>query len=1446
MKKIIAAADLYQTEDKKGSSKYIDEHYQQERYRIYADKVDAPKMQIEVGASDIMELQFEDGSSWICPADQVHEVFAQQRSASGEGFVLPTSLTYTTDQRDIKEVVLKIVTKFVTRKAKKYTHHLKFNIGKTLDEKIKAETGLFSLKEDGENDLILSRFKVDSVQKGPYLLFIHGFCSSVESAFSAIFEDEIKLLWSFMRSYYGENILGFDHHTVSQGPIDNVIELLEALPAEAQLDVMAHSRGGLLADILSKCDARNENIFTEEEMAYFDGTQRKRILELKALAKEKKIRVSKVIRAGSPVRGTYLLSKRLDHFLSAVLSGLGATLGIAGSPFYLPIKEFLLDIVQAKADTSIFPGIAAMVPNSPFQKMLNHHKNYVAGDLFVLEGDTDLGKNVFQSIKVILTNLFFRTGNDFVVNTNSMRFGILREQGAQVFRARDNVINHFRYFSHPESRKAIHAALFSPEMIDDYYLSCSAYELKEQDNKIHRAVTRALSYELGDYELPYKKKQYEEKPDLTDILFHLKEGKTVAKGPQIEVEILHGDLRFGDSLVMVGHLKEDGIVSAEKALNHALNFALEKEYLLGNYPSETNDSRVIYCPDRKPKGAIVIGLGDRLEFNEFHLRKAVYFGALKYANYMHKHCKKDTDDIAGTITSLCVGSGYGGLAMESALSSIIFGIQDANLKIDELNEFCEKNDFDRKKNKRRVKHITRIQFVEKYEHRAREAFYALHRIDELELNFDILAPEKIQLVYGRAKQLRSEDYKGWWHNLVVRKIKEKEGVEESLNAEIEYLSSAGRAKVDERRDFYSIKLVNKLLAEVSRNHQKYVDISNSLFQLLIPNDLKPIFRNQHNVLLKLDQSMANIPWEMIHDKESDKEPTFVNTGLIRQLISKRHDSPEKITRDKSILIIGDPEYTHYDSLPNAKAEAELVRDLFKKRDDWKEPIALINKGFVENSMALINEKYKILHIAGHGEYDPDKNAAGIVMEDTLIDSFFFRKLPNLPEMAFINCCYSGKVDEKFEILIQQRYDFAASIGVALIELGVRAVVITGWAVDDQPAHDFAEKVYQHMLDGESFGAAMQKARKFIYTRYQNSQTWGAYQCYGDPWYTIDSVRSSYEDLKEYYTEDEVLVDLYNLRNEIFKKYNKKWIMSELEGVLKRIQGSEFEKANIYEKVAEIYAELNELDLAIENYKKMQEMDEAIYTVRSLEKLNGILIKQSILKDSREGRNYLGDLGPKSEYDDLYKNVKNLERVIGSRERFYFLGSAAKHLAYARKSNIDTFMLSMRDNYLKAFEMVSAKSPIDYTYSLTMFLTAYYFTDDATANSRIAFAGHQEKIGKVLADTLKKIQSFPKKKKNFWHDIPDINIYTTQMLYSRDMDEISKLSQQIIDDYTRVAKSSGSQRNVQIEIENYEHIQFFVETLGPKSKMKSKLRVLQQKTNAFKRIHSALVKLKKEQ
>ena len=135
-------------------------------------------------------------------------------------------------------------------------------------------------------------------------------------------------------------------------------------------------------------------------------------------------------------------------------------------------------------------------------------------------------------------------------------------------------------------------------------------------------------------------------------------------------------------------------------------------------------------------------------------------------------------------------------------------------------------------------------------------------------------------------------------------------------------------------------------------------------------------------------------------------------------------------------------------------------------------------------------------MAGHGALADDAgNPGGVVLSDgTFLGPSEVGAMRIVPQLVFLNCCHLGAFQS--DAVLSDRANFASGVARRLIEIGVRCVVVAGWAVDDQAARAFAEAFYRALLSRQKFIDAVQQARKaaFAFTGY----TWAAYQCYGDP------------------------------------------------------------------------------------------------------------------------------------------------------------------------------------------------------------------------------------------------------------------------------------------------------------------------------------------------------------
>lgn len=890
--------------------------------------------------------------------------------------------------------------------------------------------------------------------------------------------------------------------------------------------------------------------------------------------------------------------------------------------------------------------------------------------------------------------------------------------------------------------------------------------------------------------------------------------KEIPKDEYLEVSVVHGDLKIASHPVMVGHFKDDGIVNAEAAIDHYYEGNLSDRHRISHYPGAIGESLVLFDPDKNPPGTIVIGLGDPTTLTPYQLRKSVESGVVKYAmhfrdNYITGQGHHIADH-ASSISCLLIGTSYGNLPMEIALNAILTGISKANKLIKTIH---------------RLVPVKSIEFIEIYEHIAQNAFYQLSELERntTSLDLNIRLNKKITKKTGAKRKYQFSVENSWWHNLTSRL--EKDNFKNIPT--IKFTSSSGIARVEEENTFTSQKIIHALLDQMAIEQGVWnKSYSKSLFEILIPNSFKEILRHQNNILWKMDIDTASYPWELFHDIDIDANPTFVRAGLIRQLYTHAEQKADIMHLPRA-LVIADPKYSADgpSQLPGARKEGKEVELLLQNAF---ETYSLVNASALDIINELYNQEYKIWHIAGHGTISKDPNETGIVLENGMfITPSMLKNMSRLPEFVFINCCYSGTVEPAKEKLYQQRYQFAANIGTQLIARGVQAVVVAGWPVNDNAALLFANTFYKLMLSGKNFGDAVQQSREACYKMYGvSNNTWGAYQCYGDQWYRLTSSATGNKSGNTYFTQDQVMIDLYNLLTDTKdRKLNPVAIEKKLNTILR--DANKMVNAQILELKAEILSELGLIDQAVQTYRELRQVHHSDFTVRSLEQDNNLRAKQLLVK-------VMADKNLKPQY--IQSSIKEIVRdfdsllLIGSTpERLSILGGAYKKIALInfnrsafsnKKALIKSSLKTALSYYIRACNMVDPKDIRALNYPLLNALTIHAMLSNE--KSIKLFKNKPILISKVLGDAKNDIINSPDRFVDFWKDVNLVNAMQCELLYAKDKD-IVLLKEEIIRKYSRVWTLSGTLKQLQTKQEHLDFLMMGVEVMDRPVKWKNKMR-----------------------
>ena len=480
------------------------------------------------------------------------------------------------------------------------------------------------------------------------------------------------------------------------------------------------------------------------------------------------------------------------------------------------------------------------------------------------------------------------------------------------------------------------------------------------------------------------------------------------------------------------------------------------------------------------------------------------------------------------LSTVLVGSyGPDGLQVPTVVSALIEGVLLANREL--ASSQVE-----------RPVHIDDLEIVELYRQRAEDAARVVRDIDRylpvsLQAGAVIRPADRLEVGEGGRPSAPTADYgAGMWRRLIVSGPGKKAG---EGRVGLTFTSLGARARADLVPHVVDNRLVGRMVRDAVGSARVDGTVNVALFELLLPNDLKRELASVENLVLVVDEETADIPWEALADRSAltGPEPLVKRMGLVRQL--KLIDRPQGDISavHPHALVIGDPPAgARFPRLEGARREAKTVAEQLAAAGVPVVSLIFDVQAPEEGAAGavigrLLADDYQILHIAGHGWFEPagrdNKPWGGVAIgPDQYLTAVEIGQMRRPPSLVFLNCCHLGSVgiellegdgsaesDEKSSSPgFQRRHlpQLAASLSRTLMAMGVRAVVAAGWSVDDRAAAEFARVFYDRMLEGEAFGNAVRAARAAAHQIDGGaSNTWAAYQCYGDPAFRLSAARA---------------------------------------------------------------------------------------------------------------------------------------------------------------------------------------------------------------------------------------------------------------------------------------------------------------------------------------------------
>jgi tetratricopeptide (TPR) repeat protein len=743
-----------------------------------------------------------------------------------------------------------------------------------------------------------------------------------------------------------------------------------------------------------------------------------------------------------------------------------------------------------------------------------------------------------------------------------------------------------------------------------------------------------------------------------------------SKAGRVSVRVVHDNLTNATSPVLVGHYQHDVIVAAEGYLDRRLDGRLSELLKMELYAgplktavvalNETEDGSYARHP-----GAVVAGLGRVGELTPGRLTSTLaqaltVYGAERVGLERRRRQRGAASALEGgtipaPVTAILIGSGEGGLTFGDSVRALLRAVLEANERLVRPHADARAGGGAEPLTAR----IDRLDILELYEDRAIEAVYQLRHLAASPEFCDCVIHDMLVEGHEGQRRVRFEQAPDWWQRIRITS-------RETGDLEFEAVTQAARAPY--RLQSMQRRLVDGFVTDAIGTTANNPRIGRTLYELLIPNDFKIYAPDRRKLALMVDKDAAALPWELLQDGfERSAEPLAVSSGLIRQLLEEQGRPQVMRSPEATALVVGNPivSDTRFPALAGAADEARHVASV------------LTDKGFVvdllldraAHPMAVLSavheRPWRILHLAAHGVFDFDPGGgqprvSGLVLDDGL---FFTageaEQMRYVPELVFINCCHLGQTagDAK----PQAFHRLAANLATQFIRMGARAVIAAGWAVDDAAAKTFAAAFYRAMLDGRLYGDAVRDARQATYAEHGQTNTWGAYQCYGDPSFSMAAGRSTRSDTP-FVSASELCLQFAEIAGRARQEDgDQSGLLERLNRVETRIPTSWWATALVSAGAAEAFSELGEFERAMQHFERVVTADPALAPVKAVEQLANCRVRWAralLRQEPRVEKEIRGLL------DGAEELLGYLLRIGETAERHALLGGAHKARAQA--------------------------------------------------------------------------------------------------------------------------------------------------------------------------------------
>ena len=556
--------------------------------------------------------------------------------------------------------------------------------------------------------------------------------------------------------------------------------------------------------------------------------------------------------------------------------------------------------------------------------------------------------------------------------------------------------------------------------------------------------------------------------------------------PVVEISIIHSSLACADYPLMIGGFADHPLGGPERFIDRQFAGLLTQWAEVELFPTAVGTSRFIDPnpnAETEPPGCYVIGLGSVVDLQREQLTFGVRQALLDRCDRLRREHLADASENVlievGVSSSLMGVSSDRGLRVEDSVAGIVEGVLQANEALARPS---------RAGDGRPAVRVTALQFVERFAEQANLAAVALRSLSSavhLASSYDT-ALRSITVTEqpgGLPLGATLTEVGQTWRRFVITAVDSndlgtggdahaaiQDADDRSLTFDIAMLGREARAdRVRHRLDRVMVDaLVDRLVLDTGDQRT-----AATLYDQLIPLDLRSEFQTTSAIQFVVDTTTANYPWELLAAPRPSggRSAGGAFGGVIRQFTESDHRrlNPERALFG-SALVIAAGKVPGENELPSVYDECDLVARLLDETNPGK--VTLLDDRRSELDLVdLQNElfgNHQVVHIASHGVYNDGRAAdtGAILARGAMLTIDTIRQLASVPDVVFLNCCSLGRIGQN---------RMAAGLAREFMAIGVRALVAAAWPIDDGAARVFAETFYRELIGGRPLGDAIPRA-----------------------------------------------------------------------------------------------------------------------------------------------------------------------------------------------------------------------------------------------------------------------------------------------------------------------------------------------------------------------------------